>query len=432
MNKESDNFSQKMTQDILYAYSIIISSLLIGISNAVRTCSQNPHCIKKGGARTKVQANRGPPAPPAPPAALAPAALAPAAPAPAALAPPAHSIWLGTFMKLANTINTSLHNAFEIVSTKMLDNALHYTVGDLGKKPLNESILERLQNNTLILAQMTRDPEVQKALSEWSEQVAVLSLQMLETAKPTIDLMTEKAIDSLKQIGTKSGRGIMNVCLNVLDALIGEIPIAGGIITLILAFMRGINSAMLAAAPGVQFNVEYLMRAFNTSLQMLQVFNSQQANVLQKTNAVKSALNKLDMPLANNIRQLDIQTFENAGRKEGQKYVQEALASGPKVLAPGPKVLAPGPKVLAPGAKVLAPGPASAKVLASGPASAKVLAPGPKGLAPGPKGLAPGPKPPAKRGGANIRKTIQSVTRRLKNTIHRFVHAKIKTRKHLS
>ena len=415
MNKESDNFSQKMTQDILYAYSIIISSLLIGISNAVRTCSQNPHCIKKGGARTKVQANR---APPAAPAALAPAALAPAA----ALAPPAHSIWLGTFMKLANTINTSLHNAFEIVSTKMLDNALHYTVGDLGKKPLNESILERLQNNTLILAQMTRDPEVQKALSEWSEQVAVLSLQMLETAKPTIDLMTEKAIDSLKQIGTKSGRGIMNVCLNVLDALIGEIPIAGGIITLILAFMRGINSAMLAAAPGVQFNVEYLMRAFNTSLQMLQVFNSQQANVLQKTNAVKSALNKLDMPLANNIRQLDIQTFENAGRKEGQKYVQEALASGPasasaKVLAP--KVLASGPA----SAKVLAPGPASAKVLAPGPASAKVLAP---------KVLAPGPKPPAKRGGANIRKTIQSVTRRLKNTIHRFVHAKIKTRKHLS
>ena len=399
MNKESDNFSQKMTQDILYAYSIIISSLLIGISNAVRTCSQNPHCIKKGGARTKVQANRGPPA-----------ALA---------APAAHSIWLGTFMKLANTINTSLHNAFDNVSTKMLDNALHYTVGDLGKKQLNESILERLQNNTLILAQMTRDPDVQKALSEWSEQVAVLSLQMLETAKPTIDLMTEKAIDSLKQIGTKSGRGIMNVCLNVLDALIGEIPIAGGIITLILAFMRGINSAMLAAAPGVQFNVEYLMRAFNTSLQMLQVFNSQQANVLQKTNAVKSALNKLDMPLANNIRQLDIQTFENAGRKEGQKYVQEALASGP--ASASAKVLASGPaKVLAPGAKVLAPGPASAKV----------LAPGPKGLAP--KGLAPGPKPPAKRGGANIRKTIQSVTRRLKNTIHRFVHAKIKTRKHLN
>jgi hypothetical protein len=225
-------------------------------------------------------------------------------------------------------------------------------------------------------------------------------------------------VDSLKQIGTKSGRGIMNTSLNILEALVGEIPIAGGIIALIIAFMRGFNAAMLAAAPGVQFSTETFMRAFNTALQMAQVFNTQQNNLLQKTQQVKTAVDGLKMnnnmgvkipdigvkipdigvKMNNNMgvkipdmgvkipdmgvkipdigvkipNTSDIRNFENAGRKEGEKYLQQQALGA----------------------------------LSLGNNNAKA---------------------PVKKGGANVRKRIQHLTRRLKKTIHSFVNAKVYT-----
>ena len=45
--------------------------------------------------------------------------------------------------------------------------------------------------------------------------------------------------------------GAINTGLNFTEAALGEIPVMGGIIALVMAFMRGMNAAMLAAAPAV-------------------------------------------------------------------------------------------------------------------------------------------------------------------------------------
>ncbi|MDG1949433.1 MAG: hypothetical protein P8J32_01260, partial [bacterium] len=107
-----------------------------------------------------------------------------------------------------------------------------------------------------ILEDMTNDPEMQEALRKLAENYAVLGVQTMDALKPSIDMITNEAWDTFSEVSSRSAVGAINTGLNLTEAALGEIPIMGGFIALALAFMRGMNAAMLAAAPAVQSGVE--------------------------------------------------------------------------------------------------------------------------------------------------------------------------------
>ena len=113
-----------------------------------------------------------------------------------------------------------------------------------------------LDKKLKILEDMTNDPEMQEALRKLAENYAVLGVQTIDALKPSIDMVTNEAWDTFSEVSSRSAVGAINTGLNLTEAALGEIPIMGGFIALALAFMRGMNAAMLAAAPAVQSGVE--------------------------------------------------------------------------------------------------------------------------------------------------------------------------------
>jgi hypothetical protein len=112
-----------------------------------------------------------------------------------------------------------------------------------------------LDKKLKLLEDMTNDPAMQEALKKLAESYAVLGVQTIDAVRPSIDMVTDEAWNTLSEVSSRSATGAINTGLNFTEAALGEIPVMGGIIALIMAFMRGMNSAMLAAAPAIQSGV---------------------------------------------------------------------------------------------------------------------------------------------------------------------------------
>jgi hypothetical protein len=112
-----------------------------------------------------------------------------------------------------------------------------------------------LDKKLKLLEDMTNDPEMQEDLRKLAESYAVLGVQTIDAVRPSIDIVTDEAWDTISEVSSRSVVGAINTGLNFTEAALGEIPVMGGFIALIMAFMRGMNSAMLAAAPAVQSGI---------------------------------------------------------------------------------------------------------------------------------------------------------------------------------
>ena len=93
----------------------------------------------------------------------------------------------------------------------------------------------------------------------------------LQNAKMNLDkklkLLEDMTNDPAMQEALRKSRsavGAINTGLNFTEAALGEIPVMGGVIALVMAFMRGMNAAMLAAAPAVKSGVEVTGTLSNT------------------------------------------------------------------------------------------------------------------------------------------------------------------------
>lgn len=369
---KNNNKTFTIEKDIIYAFSIFITSILTGILNAVNRKNIN---LQRGGNGTT--------------AATATAA-ATSVPANTYMEKKEPDGWLNSFFELVNKINDILLASVNNIANETVDSVVQHTLGDLGKNP-KQTILDKLNNGTLIVSQMANDPEVQRALQNLAQELTVISLQMLDTVQPQVNLILEKAMDTLNQTANKSAKGLMSSGMNFVTSLIGNIPVYGGIVSLVMAFLRGFNDASYALSPAVKFNTETVIRSFNTVLKMIQDFNEAADTLGNKIDSVSTAVRGLSTSAA-------------------------SIPTSIKNPVAVPTLSVPKPTL---------PVPVSAL---SVPVSVSVPVPALPTSVPAPALPVPVPVP-AKKGGAKLRKRINHITRRLKKTIHRFINNKKFTRK---
>lgn len=402
---ESQSLSNKndfsMQKNIVYAFSVFITSILTGILNAV---NNKKITLQKGGgpvSATPVSARATSLSARATPvsATSLSARTTPVSPTTLTSASPAifskneqstQSGWLHSFFQVVDKINTALINSVNNIAIKTVDNIVEHTLGDLGVNP-KQTILDKLNNGTTIILQMANDPEVQKALTGLSQQLTSMTLQTMSTVQPQINEILEKALTTLNQTADKSAKGLMDSGMNFVTSLIGNIPVYGGIVSLVMAFLRGFNDAAYAGSPGVELSVDSFITAFNTVLKMIQDFNSEAQTLVANVGAVTSAVKGLSA--SGKALPSSVTEFASKGSVLAQ---QSSLANIPQV--PVPKV--PVPQVS----------------LSEVTALPKV-----------PVAIESAFK--RQNGGAKLRKKINHITRRLKRTINRFMKNKKFTRK---
>jgi uncharacterized protein YjgD (DUF1641 family) len=247
----------------------------------------------------------------------------------------AKSAFFGKFMNLVRTVNGKIFNVVGNASKKVM--SIFGFQGNLSNEDMEKSIKNFLVQNKELIKKMTRDPEVQQALREWMEEVGVINIQLIDMAKPTIDRIVNKSLQTLNNVATTASKGIIVTSMNVLEGVIGEIPVAGGIIAIIMAFIRGFNTAMLAAAPGVEFSSEAFFTAVKTAFSTVNIFKNAGSALRQASANVKGAVENLaadaqgPVPapvlapvLAPVPSKEDLALLEQAGKQTGEEYIKNA------------------------------------------------------------------------------------------------------------
>ncbi len=157
--------------------------------------------------------------------------------------------WIQVFKNLVEGINQSIlnlaNNAESFASNGILD-----FIPWLGNPNIiqRSSIKKELADRTTqINAIMNSD--VKQELQQLITAIVNLNIDLLSDISGPAETMITKALEILTNVGERTGRGIMSFIINVVMSAVGEIPIVGGIIDIIMSILRGINSGIHAGAP---------------------------------------------------------------------------------------------------------------------------------------------------------------------------------------
>jgi hypothetical protein len=308
--------------DGLYVLSVIASIMLAGFAEAANKCDKykdnNPLCIPteeviyrptvRGGGRELDEVDKR----------LVESAT--------------HSMdtgntaLFGTFMNLVQAVNGKL---FTIV-----ENTSKAVAGIKNAPQLKQDITGFFDENKEVIKQMTRDPVVQAALREWVEEMGVLNIQLVDMAKPTIDRLITELVDATNSAAVKATQGIISTTFNIVEAAIAEIPVAGGIIDLVLDFMRGFNAATQAAGPIVEFSTEAFFTALRTVFTTLAIVKEKSEDIQRAVNKVQGAVNEgiaASGAASGAATAAVLDNFEQKGKEAGEEYVNRVLAKVPTV-----------------------------------------------------------------------------------------------------
>lgn len=297
-DEDKDKIHSKLV--IVQAISRILSSLLLGVADASKKCIDYPSCIKGQqmmggfgitdagtiGANIIENIERG----------------------------------LITTIKIIGIFSDSIAPVIE-----------EAVFGDLADKPWSEvapKITRIINEKKDYLDKMSRDPEIQKALKEWAEAYATIGIQTTEAIRPSLDMMIDEALDALSKAGSRAATGVINTGMNITEAAIGEIPVAGGIISLIIALVRGVNQAFVAAAPVVQFGTEAIGTGYKTTKKVMNIVEEGKRKLDETTQKLQNLTDKFKN--IGEISQTTLENVQNIGKQIGTNVISGAVQGAVK------------------------------------------------------------------------------------------------------
>lgn len=312
-NQYEDKYKEKIQSNlvIVQAISRILSSLLLGLADASKKCIDYPSCIKEEKARGREQGleqGRG------------------------------LARMVGGFgITETGTIGANILENIErgIITTIKIIGVFSDSIapvieeavfGDLANKPWSEvapKVTRIINEKKEYLDKMSRDPEIQKALKEWAEAYATIGIQTTEAIRPSLDVMVDEALDTLSKAGSRAATGAINTGMNIAEAAIGEIPVAGGIISLIIALIRGVNQAFVASAPVVQFGTEAVGTGYKTTKKVMNIVEEGKRKLDETTQKLQNLTDKFKN--IGEISQTTLDNVQNIGKQIGTNVISGAM-----------------------------------------------------------------------------------------------------------
>lgn len=292
-----------------HANTKILSSILSGVADATLKCMDYPGCIKGQGQvqaqqqaqQQQVQAQTG----------------------------GLGLTDIGTFgANVIDYVETTIILIIKILAvfTDTIAPVLEEAIfGDLANKPWDEiapKITRILNEKKDYYDKMSRDPEIQQALKEWAEAYATIGIQTTEAIRPSINLMIDEAMEMLFSAGSRASRGVINTTLNLTEAAIGEIPVAGGIIDLVLAIIRGVNDGLLAASPPIKFGLEAAGTGYNTAKKVIGIVNEGKQRIEDATQSIQKLTDKFKN--IGTIGDMTLNNVTNIGKQLGKNVIESA------------------------------------------------------------------------------------------------------------
>ena len=305
-------YTNENNLSMVHANTKILSSILAGVTAAALKCMKYPGCIDTQGSATQ---GRGP-ATQGPVIATQTGGLG-------ITDVGTYGANVITYIETTIILIVKIIGVFSDTIAPVLEEAVF---GDLANKPWEEiapKITGIIKEKKDYLDKMSRDPEIQQALKEWAEAYATIAIQTTEAIRPSLNLMIDEALETLSEAGSRAATGVINLGLNLTEAAIGEIPVAGGIIDIVLAIIRGVNQGFRAASPTIQFGLEAAGTGYNTANKVIGIVNEGKQRVEDAAQSLQKLTDKFK-----NIGKLSETTLNNVtsiGKQMGQTFIEGAM-----------------------------------------------------------------------------------------------------------
>ena len=121
-----------------------------------------------------------------------------------------------------------------------------------------KELLLTLKNTSMTLQKMARDPQFQQVLREMMSSYTDTLFDTLDAAQPSIDKFTDKGTDMVNKVATRASGSLANTAVNMIKSFLAEIPIAGGVISLIISGATVFNKVVDSCSPVVEYGAELL------------------------------------------------------------------------------------------------------------------------------------------------------------------------------
>ena len=168
-----------------------------------------------------------------------------------------------------------------------------------------------------VLKELSENPSTREATKEIAEAIAISVVEILQDIQPSLNKITDQAMEMLDEVGDKSVRGITSTGISVMQAFLAEIPWVGGIIDLFIAFGKGFNAIMqtykVVVDRGGQLGVQAAKAAVNT-----------EESVVKGKNRIESATDKAMETIKASRAQEDVSPIlstDTVSSQSGGQYI---------------------------------------------------------------------------------------------------------------
>jgi hypothetical protein len=154
-----------------------------------------------------------------------------------------------------------------------------------------EELTSNLQAKTKNIQRILNDPKMQEAIKELVMAYTTLIIQIIEIAQPSIDIITDEVWETISETANRSVIGAISTTLNLTEAAVGEIPVAGGVIDLIIAITRATNRLVKAVVPALSFGATTLSTSIDTGTKFAKAIQDGHRQIEEATKSFNQLTN---------------------------------------------------------------------------------------------------------------------------------------------
>ena len=145
-----------------------------------------------------------------------------------------------TAAKVTKSIIKKIIVSTDFFVTKILDSLTNNALKDPN---YTNTANERIKVFAEYLQQLSKNEEQRKQIRQISKELSMIGVEIIDSAVPGITKMLNKIIDTIERVSSQAAEGGMRTFIGVSSSVIGQIPVLGGIINLLVSFGMAFNTA---------------------------------------------------------------------------------------------------------------------------------------------------------------------------------------------
>jgi len=161
-----------------------------------------------------------------------------------------------------------------------------------------------LEEARIELSNIAANPDIQKAIQNIAEEWAILSVQVMDDVRPSLDLIIDKLWMNGVELVERSIHGVVNIAISAAKAIVGAVPIWGDIVLFAWLVVDAISQAIRTATPptvaAAGVTTSAIATAYNVKNQVQEKAGKIGQDVANITNIARTSMGKTPLSSSNN------------------------------------------------------------------------------------------------------------------------------------